>query len=91
MKLMDEPGNGREGDREAALAGRQTESHGNAGLAGAGRTSVILPGVWRARRSLPATLCCSPRRWWSSGPNGVVGVDGPDWTNVLINGAAVSD
>ena len=32
---MDEAGGGREGDREAALAGCQTESQGNVGLAGA--------------------------------------------------------
>jgi len=43
---MDEAGGGREGDREAALAGCQTESQGNVGLAGAAQSSVIVPGVW---------------------------------------------
>ena len=33
-QLVDEAGGGREGDREAALAGRQAESQGDVGLAG---------------------------------------------------------
>jgi hypothetical protein len=42
---VDHGGRGGEADRQALLAGGQPQSESNVALAGAARSSVILPGV----------------------------------------------
>jgi len=46
---MDESRGGIEADRQPLLAGRETEPETDMGLAGAGRTSVIMPGARRLK------------------------------------------
>ena len=45
-----------EADGQSPLAGGQPEPQGDMGLAGAGRTSVILPGVWDLRHRSPIRI-----------------------------------
>jgi hypothetical protein len=48
-QFVDQGGGGGEADREALLAGGQPQAEGNMGLAGAARTSVMMPGVRRLK------------------------------------------
>jgi hypothetical protein len=59
---------GDEADGEAFLAGGQAEAEGCMGLAGAARSSVILPGVRRLRfgYSIRFTRAVARRWWWSA-------------------------
>jgi hypothetical protein len=50
-QLVDEGGGGGEGDRKALLAGGKAQAQRDVGLAGAGRSSDILPGIKKAKRS----------------------------------------
>jgi hypothetical protein len=48
---VDQGGGGGEADRKALLAGGETQAERDVGFAGAGRSSGILPGIKKAKRS----------------------------------------
>jgi hypothetical protein len=50
-QLVDEGGGGGEGDRKALLAGGKAQAQRDVGFAGAGRSSDIVPGIKKTKRS----------------------------------------
>jgi hypothetical protein len=50
-QFVDEGGGGGEADRKAFLAGGKTQTQRDVGFAGAGRSSDILPGIKKTKRS----------------------------------------
>jgi hypothetical protein len=64
QQLVDQGGGGGEADCEALLAGGKTQAQRDVGFAGAGGSSVILPGVRRPRfGSFIRFTRAAARRW----------------------------
>jgi hypothetical protein len=63
---MDEASRGDEADAHAALTGGEAERQGDMRLAGAGRSSVTMPGVRRLRRAFSIRFILGVGRWCRS-------------------------